>query len=793
MLKNGLGIILILALIAGFVPSLDRQSTTQETTPTRSYLVSLKSADPVILGDIPVRKVGRGKIRATRHLYLIGEAHISRFHGNDRVIAITPNRTIRSAALPNDPQFNQLWGLHNTGQTGGTPGADIHIDEAWDIQTGNPGIVAAVLDSGVDFTHPDLAGNMWKNTDEIPNNGLDDDGNGYVDDYDGWDFYNNDRNPSDDNGHGTHVSGVIGAVGNNGIGVSGVSQAVQIMPLKFIGSNNVGTIAGAIEAIEYAILMGADVLNNSWVISDAWGENPYSPPLIEAIEDANAAGLLFVAAVGNFQINTDVDPQYPASYANENIIAVTATDHNDVLASFANYGQSTVDLAAPGVDILSTVPSGSCKYCDPSGYKKLFGSSMSAAYVTGAVALFKAEHPSLNHLQIKETILCSGDPLPTLSGKTVSEKRLNAFGALTGDCIAPSAVTDLASDAVTPTAVRLAWSAPGDDGTAGTAQGYEIRYSTAPIDANNFDSATIVDQDMEPLPPGSNETLWVLNLLPDTEYFIALKAMDDAGLWGGLSNVVSFNTPAIAQEENLIVYLAFDDGTGSTATDSSGNGNSGMIDGALWEEGWRFGALDFDGDNDRVFVDPQPLEMENWGEITVAAWVKNDVGADAGTDDIVSWWDFPNSRSWTLTHHRTNQYFWEIFGKGTVIGGTVSTEWTHVVGTYDGAVMKLYVNGTAVANLPVSGGTLPYSTADMIIGGQANDRNYFDGLIDEVMIFNRALTDQEILSIFNGSMPGDLDSDGDVDGADLARLIWDGVPLPLPLFAVAFGNISGNM
>ncbi|MEK6984396.1 MAG: S8 family peptidase [Nanoarchaeota archaeon] len=230
---------------------------------------------------------------------------IRELSNNPAVEYAEPNYIVRINAVPNDPNFGLLYGLHNTGQTGGTVDADIDAPEAWDIQTGSNNVVVAVIDTGVDYSHSDLSANMWANAGEIPNNGLDDDSNGYIDDFRGWDFVNIDNNPMDDNGHGTHVSGTIGAIGDNGFGVAGVNWRVKIMPLKFLDAGGFGSSADAVLAIQYATLMGANIMSNSW------GGGGYSQTLKNAISAANDAGILFVAAAGNSNNNNDINPIYP--------------------------------------------------------------------------------------------------------------------------------------------------------------------------------------------------------------------------------------------------------------------------------------------------------------------------------------------------------------------------------------------------------------------------------------------------------------------------------------------------
>jgi len=279
---------------------------------------------------------------------------IKKYNNDPNVEYAEPNYIVHALATPNDPFFGQLWGLHNTGQTvngtAGTSDADIDAPEAWDITTGDSNVVIAVIDSGVAWDHPELVGNIWTNTDEIPGNGIDDDGNGYQDDIRGWDFLDNDNDPMDYHGHGTHVAGTIAGVGDNNEGITGVMWTARIMPLRFLDAAGLGYTADAIAAINYAIENGARVMNNSW------GGYGYSQSLRDAIERSNSENTVFVAAAGNDGLNNDSTPTYPASFPLANIISVAATDQDDNLASFSNYGPASVDVGAPGVNTFSTVP-----------------------------------------------------------------------------------------------------------------------------------------------------------------------------------------------------------------------------------------------------------------------------------------------------------------------------------------------------------------------------------------------------------------------------------------------------
>lgn len=382
-------------------------------------------ADAEEVSDIP--EIGVHRVRALRGQTT--EDLMRLYADNPDVEYVEPNGIVHTMQIPNDPRFSELYGLNNISQTGGTFDADIDAPEAWDQQTGTSGVVVAIIDSGVDYNHPDLSANIWTNGGEIPGNGIDDDLNGYIDDVRGWDFANIDNNPMDDFGHGTHTAGTIAAVGNNGIGVAGVSWNARIMPLKFINAAGSGSFASAASAIMYAANMGARVASNSW------GCGPsaacYSQVIEDAIAYANSKGMLFVVAAGNSNNNNDTTITYPCTSAQPNVICVAATDHNDRRASFSSYGAQTVDIGAPGVNILSTVPAiGNICCSDPSGYKYLNGTSMATPHVSGAAALLLSQSPALSVTETKNIILASADPVPGLSRITVTGGRLNINNAL---------------------------------------------------------------------------------------------------------------------------------------------------------------------------------------------------------------------------------------------------------------------------------------------------------------------------------------------------------------------------
>ena len=357
------------------------------------------------------------------------EDALAAYQSDPNVLYAEPNYRVELQLTPNDPQFDQLWGLNNVGQTGGTVDADIDGVEAWDYGTGSGNVIVAVIDTGVDYTHEDLAANMWVNTGEVAGDGIDNDGNGFIDDVHGYDFRNFDGDPMDDHNHGTHVAGTIGGVGNNGIGVTGVNWNVQIMAVKFLDAGGGGSISDAIESLNYAVANGATISNNSWGFNGA-----YSQALDDAVAAARDAGHIFVAAAGNgnfagIGLNNDVTPFWPANHEYDNVVAVAALDHANQIATFSNYGATTVDLGAPGVGILSTTIGNT--------YSTFSGTSMATPHAAGLISLIWDQNPSWSWQQVIDRLYETVQPVAALDGITVLGGGINAEAALGPDVTGP--------------------------------------------------------------------------------------------------------------------------------------------------------------------------------------------------------------------------------------------------------------------------------------------------------------------------------------------------------------------
>lgn len=379
-----------------------------QTATAAEYLVKLK--DGAKFTNKSVNVTSEFGVIQGQFVVIDSDAKTAQLIKNDAAVDyIEPNYTYHISAVK-DADYEKQWGLNNTGRNSGTiftpgkKGVDINAEKAWKISKGDRAIKIAVIDTGVDYNHEDLKANIMVNEAELNGvPGVDDDGNGYIDDTYGYDFANMDNDPMDGHGHGTHCAGVIGAV-HNKIGIAGVMAKVQILPIQFLKASGGGTLEGALKSIDYAIKRGVDIMSNSW------GGRGQSQALEEAIAVAENAGILFVAAAGNENSDNDKVAVLPASIRLDNIVSVGAMDGKGKKASFSNYGKQTVHVFAPGVGIYSTVAKNK--------YKKMSGTSMACPHVSGVAGLILANEPNLTYKELKARLMQnthSGDNLSRYS------------------------------------------------------------------------------------------------------------------------------------------------------------------------------------------------------------------------------------------------------------------------------------------------------------------------------------------------------------------------------------------
>jgi subtilisin family serine protease len=384
----------------------------------------------------------------------------------------------RDPSSPNDLD-GKLWGLNNTGQTGGKAGAHVSAKDAWKIQTGNGndnGPLIAVIDTGIDYNHPDLKANMWTNPGEIAGDGIDNDNNGVIDDVHGYNAFADSGDPLDGHSHGTHCAGTIGGVGNNGEGVTGVMQDANLMAVKIFSDSGSTSVDAIVRGIAYSAKMGADITSNSW------GGGRRSEAIYDAFRTNDA---LHVIAAGNSNYDNDKRDNFPSNYDLDNIVAVAATNHNDERASFSQWGASTVDVAAPGRDIYSTVPDNK--------YASYSGTSMATPHVSGGAGLIMSEYPEASNAEVKNRLIFGSDRVANLNDISVSDGRVNFASSLENDTTAPGAPNDFKTSNLSSRGGTLSWTSVGDDKWAnGAAQTVEVRMSNEPIDGENFADAQAV-------------------------------------------------------------------------------------------------------------------------------------------------------------------------------------------------------------------------------------------------------------------------------------------------------------
>jgi subtilisin family serine protease len=541
-----IGCLLAIGCAGGFLPSIQaREPSRAQPAGFRTDRIIIReraSVDVAALQRLHAgvanglgRRLGAGRapqLVSLRPGVSVAQA-VATFQQSGLVEYAEPDYLLQALLSPNDARYQNQdqWNLNNLGQYGGVPGADIMAEQGWDLQHDAPDIIVAVVDSGVRYTHEDLAGNMWVNPGESGldalgrdkrANGVDDDGNGYVDDVHGINVLDGTGNPMDDWGHGTHVAGIVGAVGNNTLGITGVAWRVKLMACKFITATAQYSVSDAILCLDYARRHGARIVTASW-----GGYAFTSIALRDAIAALRDQGIILTAAAGNDNNDNDQLPLYPASYDLDNIVAVAATDRTDARAGFSNYGAQSVDLGAPGAPVFSTWVGSNADYQYNSG------TSMAAPHIAGACALLWTRYPTETHQQIIQRILTTVDVLPGLIARTRSNGRLNLAAALaSGVAPAPpplppalAAPTSLSAAPTSSSAIALSWT---DNSTTETA--FELQRST-----DNITFATIGTV-------GANTTSAIAGgLNPATTYYFRVRALQDAAT-SAFSNTASATT-----------------------------------------------------------------------------------------------------------------------------------------------------------------------------------------------------------------------------------------------------------
>jgi subtilisin family serine protease len=624
---------------------------------------------------------------------------------------------LRFPALePDDPDYTQQYAHGLIGSAA-----------AWDVSTGSSEVVLAVLDTGMDLDHPDLAANLWANPGEIAGNGIDDDGNGYADDMHGWDMADDDNVPDDTNGHGTHVAGIAGAVGGNATGLAGVNWSVSLLPLR-IGSTSF-TVSSVVEALDYLYALRTEQGVNVVVSNNSYSGEGISEAEQAAIDRQGEAGILFVAAAGNNTTDVDATPVYPGAHAGSHVINVANSDRADNLSATSNFGASSVDLAAPGVEILSTWTG--------NGSTTRSGTSMAAPQVTGAVALAFAAAPEADAQAVRNALLASVDVVPALSGSTVTGGRLNVgrlLDALTGvaeiELVSPAGNVRLIN---TSAALRLeaavtvaAEAFVPEDG---------VSWSVVP--------STGVTVTLE-----SATAAWVSFAAPGS-YTVKATVLTDGVARTDTRTVTVGSRPV---EAGLVAEWLFD-GEGDTVADSSGQGHTGTLaNGAGRGTGVDGGAYAGQGG---TFEGVEIGLMPSLPTVSLSAWVRADSSVVAlprvidGQEWALIFALDEVSNGWCLKFVRHYANYADIWH--TPLGSLETGRWFHVAATWaDGDESPcLYIDGVEQSVTPSGSGSQGLITAagPVWLGNQAAGERGLDGRLDEVRVYNRVLEAGEVAQL----------------------------------------------
>ena len=644
----------------------------------------------------------------------------------DEHVIVEPDYLFFPDVLPNDTWINAQWAAQR-----------MELPLAWAMETGTSEVVVAVLDSGIDFGHPDLTENIWVNPGEIADNGVDDDQNGFVDDVSGWDFHDEDNDPADEAGHGSHVSGIIAARGNNGLGVAGVAWNVSIIPLR-VGNNTFAT-SGLVESLNYLLNIQEDQGLRVLATNNSYGSVSASFFLRNAIQRHRAAGILFVAAAGNDSRDSDQFPSYPAGYRFNNVITVAATTGGDNLASFSNFGVNSVHIGAPGGNIYSTLLHGSY------GYRE--GTSMAAPQVTGAAALLLSADPGLSHGRIRSILFNTADRVASLDGVVSTGARLNPARAL-------EAVTDSRRPSIeilSPSVSSLRISRPG----VGLELSARLVDAIGNLSRNPSDFVWKVFPDRRGAvieSPGELATSIRFKVAGDFSVK-AIYTLDEVQF---SDEIYVRLGPGEILDDDLAGWWKFDQTDGEVAPDSSGNRLTGVPNDADWVPGRVGNALRFNGVDDRVAVPAPDLD-----QFTMSAWFRTDTRGNSVFPRIINHPEFLLYLGRRENGHEPDERTIKFFSGRSGSDGVWNTRinvigdgrWYHLAATYDAedvlAAPRIFLDGAelpvAVQNVPKGNRRLEGTIAYFGDDGEAT--RAYDGLIDDVRIFSRLLNPAEISAL----------------------------------------------